>query len=108
MRDGFLADDTPEAVVLRTPGAEDQRIARGEIKQTSYLNRSMMPEGLETVLKPQDVADLLAWLRTKWDSASDSAIFNEKNVVENRGWTKVCIWWTKSFISSGTRGDYPC
>ena len=64
VRDGFLADDTPEAVVLRTPGAEDQRIARGEIKQTSYLNRSLMPEGLLEALPPQQVSDLFSYLKT--------------------------------------------
>jgi putative heme-binding domain-containing protein len=64
VRDGFLADDTPEAVVLRTPGAEDQRIARGEIRQTSYLNRSLMPEGLLEALPPQQVSDLFSFLKT--------------------------------------------
>ena len=64
VRDGFLADDTPEAVVLRTPGAEDQRIARGEIKQTSYLNRSLMPEGLLEAMPPQQVSDLFSYLKT--------------------------------------------
>ena len=58
------ADDTPEAVVLRTPGAEDQRIARGEIRQTSYLNRSLMPEGLLEALPPQQVSDLFSYLKT--------------------------------------------
>jgi putative heme-binding domain-containing protein len=64
VRDGFLAEETPEAVVLRTPGAEDQRIARGEIKQTSYLNRSLMPEGLLEALPPQQVSDLFSYLKT--------------------------------------------
>jgi putative heme-binding domain-containing protein len=64
VRDGFLADETPEAVVLRTPGAEDQRIARGDIRQTSYLNRSLMPEGLLEAMSPEQVSDLFSYLQT--------------------------------------------
>ena len=64
VRDGFLADETPEAVVLRTPGAEDQRIARGEIRQTNYLNRSLMPEGLLEAMPPPQVSDLFSYLQT--------------------------------------------
>lgn len=62
--DGYLAAETPEAVVLRSPGAEDRRIARGEIRQTVYLNRSLMPEGLLEAMPPAQVSDLFAYLKT--------------------------------------------
>ena len=64
VRDGFLAEETAEAVVLRTPGAEDRRITRGEIRQTAYLNRSLMPEGLLEAMPPQQVSDLFSYLKT--------------------------------------------
>ena len=64
VQDGFLASETPEAVVLRTPGAEDRRIARSEIRATSYLNRSLMPEGLLEAMPPEQVSDLFSYLQT--------------------------------------------
>ena len=63
VRDGFLTEETAEAVVLRTPGAEDRRIPRAEIRQTSYLNRSLMPEGLLEGMPPEHVSDLFAYLK---------------------------------------------
>jgi putative membrane-bound dehydrogenase-like protein len=64
VRDGFLADETADAVVLRTPGAEDRRIARAEIRQTRYLNRSLMPEGLLEAMPAEQVSDLFAYLKS--------------------------------------------
>ena len=64
VQEGFLASETPEAVVLRTPGAEDRRIARSEIRATSYLNRSLMPEGLLEAMPPEQVSDLFSYLQT--------------------------------------------
>jgi putative heme-binding domain-containing protein len=64
VQDGFLASETPDAVVLRMPGAEDRRIARSEIRATSYLNRSLMPEGLLEAMPPEQVSDLFSYLQT--------------------------------------------
>ena len=64
VRDGFLVEETAESVVLRTPGAEDRRIPRAEIKKSSYLNRSLMPEGLLETMTPEQVADLFAHLKS--------------------------------------------
>ncbi|PAW85493.1 MAG: hypothetical protein B9S28_04280, partial [Opitutia bacterium Tous-C10FEB] len=63
VRDGFLAEETTDAIILRVPGAEDSRIARADIRQTSYLNRSLMPEGLLEAMSPAEVSDLFAYLR---------------------------------------------
>jgi putative heme-binding domain-containing protein len=64
VRDGFLVEENAEAVVVRTPGADDRRIARSEIRQTSYLNRSLMPEGLLEAMTPAQVSDLFAYLKS--------------------------------------------
>lgn len=62
---GLIAGETANNVTLRLPGGTDYPVLRTDIAEEKPAGRSMMPEGLETVLKPQDVADLLAWLRTK-------------------------------------------
>ena len=64
IREGFLVRDEKDAVVLRLPGAEDQRIPRGEILDTKFLRRGMMPEGLLETMTPQQVSDLFAYLAT--------------------------------------------
>ena len=64
VRDGFLVEETAGSVVLRAPGAEDRRIPRAEIKKSSYLNRSRMPEGLLEGIAPEQVADLFAHLKS--------------------------------------------
>ncbi|MBL9212027.1 MAG: c-type cytochrome [Opitutaceae bacterium] len=62
--DGFLAEQTADALVLRLPGAADRRLARSEVKQASYLRRSLMPEGLLEALSPEQVTDLFAHLKS--------------------------------------------
>ncbi|PAW66205.1 MAG: hypothetical protein B9S34_08665 [Opitutia bacterium Tous-C1TDCM] len=63
VHEGFLADDTPAAAVLRTPGAEDRRFPRAEIKSSAYLSRSLMPEGLLDALSSDQVTDLFSYLK---------------------------------------------
>ncbi len=64
VRDGFLTEESAASLVLRTPGAEDRRIPRTEIRTTSYLRRSLMPEGLLESLPPEHVSDLFAHLKS--------------------------------------------
>lgn len=60
---GLLVAETPTSITLRMPGGLDLPIPRSEIRSTHTLATSLMPEGLEAALTPQDVADLLAHLR---------------------------------------------
>ena len=62
--DAFLVSESPEAVILRQPGLPDHRIARSEIRNATFLRRSLMPEGLLEALPDQGAADLLAYLMT--------------------------------------------
>ncbi len=64
VREGFLVEESADSLVLRTPGAEDRRILRPEIKKSAYLNRSLMPEGLLEAMPPEQVSDLFAHLKS--------------------------------------------
>ena len=64
MREGFQVSEDKEAVVLRTPSAEDQRIPRAQIREAKFLRRSLMPEGLLEGMTPDGVSDLFAYLKT--------------------------------------------
>jgi putative heme-binding domain-containing protein len=62
---GLLSEETPTAVRLRRAEGQDDVIPRGEIETLRPTGRSLMPDGLEQVLSPQDVADVIAFLRTR-------------------------------------------
>lgn len=62
---GLISAETANNVVLKLPGGSEVPVLRSDIASQQPSNRSLMPEGLETVLKPQDVADLLKYLTTK-------------------------------------------
>jgi len=62
---GLISAETANNVVLKLPGGTELPVLRGDIAQQQSSNRSLMPEGMETVLKAQDVADLLAYLRAR-------------------------------------------
>ncbi len=62
---GIISAETANNIVLRLPGGTDLPILRSDIASQQPSARSLMPEGLEIVLKPQDVADLIAWLHAR-------------------------------------------
>ncbi|MDZ4289980.1 MAG: PVC-type heme-binding CxxCH protein, partial [Prosthecobacter sp.] len=49
-------------LAAETPGGIEQVVARADIKEMKTLQISLMPPGMEAVLTPQEVADLLAWI----------------------------------------------
>ena len=60
---GLIASETTQRLTLRHPGGPDASWARSEIREIRATGRSLMPEGLEEGLQPQDLADLIAFLR---------------------------------------------
>jgi putative membrane-bound dehydrogenase-like protein len=62
--DGLLVSQDNDAIILRRQNTEDLRIPRTSVKRASFTRMSMMPEGLLEALKPEDVSNLFAYLRT--------------------------------------------
>ena len=60
---GILTSETPASVTLRQPGGFDETVLRAEVKSLAALPGSLMPAGLTDALSPQDLADLLAFLK---------------------------------------------
>lgn len=61
---GIISAETANNVVLRLPGGVEFPVLRDDIASQRATGRSLMPEGMETLLKPQDVADLIAYVRS--------------------------------------------
>jgi putative heme-binding domain-containing protein len=59
---GIIAAESAAAVTLRMANGIDVTLSRNSIKSMTSAGLSMMPEGLEEGMKPQDVADLLEFV----------------------------------------------
>ena len=60
---GLLTTESASSLVLSLPGGQQLDVLRKDIKSLRPLPVSLMPEALAQVLKPRDVADVIAWLR---------------------------------------------
>ncbi len=61
---GVIRRETAEALVLATGPATEARILRTEVEEIEPGKVSIMPEGLDTQLTRQELADLIAYLLT--------------------------------------------
>jgi putative heme-binding domain-containing protein len=59
---GLVVEDSRQRVVLKLQGGKLETLPRGDIEEMSVSKVSLMPEGLEKQLKPQEIADLFAFL----------------------------------------------
>ncbi len=60
---GLIATETPSALTIRNYGGQETVISRQRIKSLKALGMSVMPSGLESQITPEDMADLLAFLK---------------------------------------------
>ena len=60
---GILASETPVSVTIRQPGGAEETVLRSDVKSLTALPSSLMPPGLDAAMSPQDLADLLAFLK---------------------------------------------
>jgi putative heme-binding domain-containing protein len=59
---GMIADETASSVTLRRAEGMSDTVLRTNIEQMQSTGLSLMPEGLETQLNPQQLADVIAYL----------------------------------------------
>ena len=60
---GFIVSETTAGTTLRRAGEADDTVLRSQIKELRAEGKSLMPEGLEQGLTPQDMTDLLSFLQ---------------------------------------------
>jgi putative heme-binding domain-containing protein len=72
---GIIQEQSLDAIVLGTSPQTSVRIPTNEITSTEILDVSMMPQGLDQLLTPQELADLMAFiLGQDQDPETDAAI----------------------------------
>jgi len=59
---GFIASETPASITLRQAEGKQQTILRRDIDEIASSGKSLMPEGLEKNITPQQMTDLIAYL----------------------------------------------
>ena len=60
---GLLATETPTSLTLRQAEGKQETILRKDLELLRAMSVSLMPEDLIQSVSPQDLADLLAWIR---------------------------------------------
>ena len=60
---GKLETETGNSITLVAAGGQHRTILRRDIEELRASGRSLMPEGIEEGLKPQDLADVIQFVR---------------------------------------------
>jgi putative heme-binding domain-containing protein len=60
---GAIATETSASLTLKMAGNLTKSVLRSEIASLKSTGTSLMPEGLEAVMTPQSLADLIAYLK---------------------------------------------
>ncbi|MBL9134177.1 MAG: c-type cytochrome, partial [Verrucomicrobiaceae bacterium] len=59
---GIITNDTASSMTIKMMGGLEKTLQRSEIKGSSSTGQSLMPEGLETGMTVEDMADLLSFI----------------------------------------------
>ena len=60
---GLVKSETPDEIVLVTGANQEVRVARKDIEEMQPSKVSIMPAGMDKLLTPSELADLVAFLR---------------------------------------------
>ncbi len=60
---GIVKGETASSLTLIQGGGAVEKLLRSDIQEIRASQLSLMPEGLEQSMAPQDLADLIAWLK---------------------------------------------
>lgn len=86
---GMLASESGNSITLRAAEGKEETILREDLDELIGTSKSTMPEGLEKDLKPQDVADLIAFVRANVSLPKRKEFFgNDPKPISdgNKGW----------------------
>lgn len=60
---GLIASETDSSLTLRRAQKVEDTVPRSQIEELASSGKSLMPEGLEQRIKPQEMADLILYLK---------------------------------------------
>ncbi len=62
---GFVSTDTGDTLTLRIPGGLTKEIPKTTIEFRDRSDVSLMPKGIDAILSPQELVDVVGWLKTR-------------------------------------------
>jgi putative heme-binding domain-containing protein len=65
---GILASETSTGLTILSADGKKHDLLRSDVDELAATGKSLMPEGMERDLPPQDVADLFSFLQRQWSS----------------------------------------
>jgi putative heme-binding domain-containing protein len=72
---GLIREKNDQQITLRMQGGKNETVLANQISRIEQAAKSLMPEGIEEQLKPQEIADLFAFLsRAAIDPTSTDTI----------------------------------
>ena len=77
---GLLSGETASSITITQANGVVRTVVRTEIEELRNLNNSLMPEGLETSIPPQEMANLIAFLKQPIASSDQNRA--ESNVLK--------------------------
>ncbi len=79
---GLPIEDSPQRIVLKVQGDKQEIIARSDVEEVAQSKLSLMPEGLEKQLKPEEMIDLFAFLTLDKPPQDSTAAFLPGSRIE--------------------------
>jgi putative membrane-bound dehydrogenase-like protein len=64
LHSGIIVQDTDTSITLKRAAGETESLLRSQVDELRSTGLSLMPEDLENQLQPQDVADLIEFIRS--------------------------------------------
>jgi putative heme-binding domain-containing protein len=62
---GVISTETSNSITLKMAGGTEETILRSDLKELKSGGLSLMPDGFENALKPQAMADLISYLKSR-------------------------------------------
>lgn len=67
---GLMVDETEDRMSLSSAEGVVKSVAYRDIEEASYSNVSLMPDGFDKLLKPEEIADLVSYLKASKPQAT--------------------------------------
>jgi putative heme-binding domain-containing protein len=81
---GIVRGETAGGLTVVQGGGLEENILRSELKEIRASQLSLMPEGLEQTLSPQELADLIGWVKQGAPAPFGAASANPTLAAKNR------------------------
>ncbi len=103
---GVVSAESATSLTLVQPGGIQEKILRSDITEIRATGLSLMPEGFEQAMNPQDLADLIAYLKTS--PAPFGSASSEKAASARKKFLASGVNGVVKVLSASEQMDYPC